>query len=91
MPVQPLICNYSPLCDYRRFSQLVDQSFCLFQIGRVEPFGEPPVDRREKIAGLLPFALIAPQPSLPGHCDAYAFAIKGHRFDPTELDTLRSE
>src|SRR5947209_4486539 len=23
-----------------------------------------------------------------GHCGAYALAIKGHRFDPTELDTL---
>ena len=27
-------------------SQLVEQRFCLFEIGRVEAFGEPAVDRR---------------------------------------------
>jgi hypothetical protein len=34
----------------------------LFQIARVEAFGEPAVNRSEKIAGLLPFALIVPEP-----------------------------
>ena len=42
--------------------QLVEQGLCLFQVARVEAFAEPAVDRREKLAGLLPFALIAPQP-----------------------------
>ena len=35
---------------------------CLLQIERVEAFGEPAVDRSEKIAGLLPLALITPEP-----------------------------
>ena len=34
--------------------QLVEQRLRLFQIERVEAFGEPAVDRSEKIAGLLP-------------------------------------
>jgi PDZ domain len=42
--------------------QLVEQSLGLFQIERVEAFGEPAIDRGEKIAGLLPLALIAPEP-----------------------------
>jgi hypothetical protein len=42
--------------------QLVEQGLSLFQVARVEAFAEPAVDRREKLAGLLPFALIAPQP-----------------------------
>ena len=32
------------------------------QIERVEALGEPAVDRSEKIAGLIPLALIAPEP-----------------------------
>src|SRR5689334_18059985 len=31
-------------------SQLVEQRLCLFEIGRVEAFGEPAVDRREQVA-----------------------------------------
>jgi hypothetical protein len=42
-----------------RSPQLVQEPLRLFQIGGVEAFGEPAVDRREKIAGLLSFALIA--------------------------------
>jgi hypothetical protein len=42
--------------------QLVERGLSLFQVARVEAFAEPAVDRREKLAGLLPFALIAPQP-----------------------------
>jgi hypothetical protein len=42
--------------------QLIKQRLRLFQVERVEAFGEPAVDRREKIASFLPFALIAPEP-----------------------------
>jgi len=44
--------------------QLVEQGLGLLQVERVEALGEPPVDRGEKIVGLLPFALITPK---PGH------------------------
>jgi hypothetical protein len=37
-------------------------AFALLQIARVEAFGKPTVDRSEKIAGLIPLALIAPEP-----------------------------
>ena len=47
----------------------------LLQIERVEAFGEPAVDRSEKFAGLIPLALIAPEPrhahrraQFPGFC-----------------------
>ena len=43
--------------------QLVKQGLGLFQIERVEAFGEPAVDRSEKIAGLIPLALTAPKVS----------------------------
>jgi hypothetical protein len=36
--------------------QLDEQSPGLLQIERVEPFGEPAVDRGEKIAGFIPLA-----------------------------------
>src|SRR4029077_5302880 len=36
--------------------------FSLLQIARVEAFGEPAVDRSEKIASLIPLTLIAPEP-----------------------------
>jgi hypothetical protein len=36
----------------------------LFQIERVEAFGEQVVDRSEKLAGLIPLALIAPEPPM---------------------------
>ena len=38
-------------------SQLVEQRLRLFQIERVEAFGEPAVDRSEKIASLIPWAI----------------------------------
>ena len=41
----------------------------LLQIERVKAFGEPAVDRSEKIAGLIPLALIAPEPR-NAHCGA---------------------
>src|SRR4029077_12255516 len=37
------------------------QPLRLPQIERIEPFREPAVDRREKIASLIPLALIAPE------------------------------
>jgi len=42
--------------------QLVKQGLSLLKIARVEAFGEPAIDRGEKIAGLIAFALIAPEP-----------------------------
>src|SRR5215469_4405591 len=39
----------------------------LLQIKRIEPFGEPAVDRSEKLASLIPLALIAPEPR-HAHC-----------------------
>ena len=43
-------------------SQFVEQRFCLFEVGGVEAFGEPAVDRREQVAGLGAAALLAAQP-----------------------------
>jgi hypothetical protein len=42
--------------------RLVEQRLGFLQIERVEAFGEPVVDRRQKIAGLLSLAVIAPEP-----------------------------
>jgi hypothetical protein len=42
--------------------QRVEQRTGLLQIERVEAFSEPVVNRSEKIAGLMPLALAAPQP-----------------------------
>ena len=44
--------------------QVVEQGLGLFQIERVEAFGEPAIDRSEKIAGVIPLGLIAPQPRM---------------------------
>ena len=46
-------------------AQLTEQSLGLLQIARVKPFGEPAVDRSEKLATLISLALIAPEPRLP--------------------------
>ena len=42
--------------------QLVEQNLGLFQVERVKPFGNPAVDRSEKLASLVPLALVAPEP-----------------------------
>ena len=42
--------------------QLVEQRLGLLQIERVEAFGEPAVDRSENFSGLIPLALIVPEP-----------------------------
>jgi hypothetical protein len=49
--------------------QLIQQGFGLFEVERVEAFGEPAVDRSEQIAGLIQFALITPEPR-HAHCGA---------------------
>jgi hypothetical protein len=49
--------------------QLIEQSLGLFQIARVKPFREPAVYRSEEIVGLIPLALIAPEPR-HAHCGA---------------------
>jgi hypothetical protein len=46
--------------------QLVQQGLGVLQIGGVEAFGEPAVDRGEEVAGLSAFALIAPQAGKAG-------------------------
>jgi hypothetical protein len=48
MPVEPLLCTYSPLRGDRRLSQFVEQRPGLFEVGGVEAFGEPGVDRGEE-------------------------------------------
>jgi hypothetical protein len=47
---------------HRSGVQLVEQRLSLFQIERVEAFGEPAENRSEKLAGVIPLALIAPKP-----------------------------
>src|SRR5258707_12286938 len=61
MPVEPLICTYSPLCGNRRLRQFVEQRLGLFQVGCVEAFGEPAVDRRQQIRCTRTFAAPGPQ------------------------------
>ena len=50
-------------------AQFLEQGLCLFQIKRVEAFGEPAVDRSEQFARLLRLPLIALQPG-HAHCGA---------------------
>jgi hypothetical protein len=64
MPVEPLLCTYSPLCGNRGLSQFVEQRLGLLQIERVEAFGEPAVDRREERVGFAGPALVAHQPRI---------------------------
>ena len=49
--------------------QLVEQLFGIFQIARVQPLGEPAVDWRKQIAGLITLALVALEPR-HAHCGA---------------------
>ena len=51
----------SPSSLARSRRQLVEQRLRLLQIERVEALGEPAVDRSEKLASLIPLALIAPE------------------------------
>jgi hypothetical protein len=45
---------------------LVEQRFGVFQDRRIEAFGEPAMDRGEKMVGPLPLALIAPEAGKAG-------------------------
>ena len=58
------LCSVANLSRPRApsYSQLVEQDLSLLQIERVEAFGEPAIDRSEKIAGVLPLAQIALEP-----------------------------
>jgi len=46
--------------DFSR-SKFVEQALSLLQIARVKPFSKPAVHRSEKLASLLPLALVAPE------------------------------
>src|SRR6516164_6236739 len=46
----------------RQSRQLLEQRLGLLQIARIKPFGEPAIDRREKVASCISLTLIAPQP-----------------------------
>src|SRR5215831_14786292 len=43
-------------------TKFVEQCLGVLQNGRIEPLGEPAVDRGEEIAGCIAFALLAPEP-----------------------------
>jgi hypothetical protein len=79
MPIANLPSAADP--SARSCPQLVEQGLGPLQIERVEAFGKPAVDPSEKFAGLIPFALIAPQPrhahrraQFPGLCLLLALA-----------------
>jgi hypothetical protein len=55
------------LCTSLIVLQLVEQSLGLLEIERVEAFGKPAVGRSEKLASLIPLALIKPEPR-HAHC-----------------------
>src|SRR5579864_6195878 len=55
-------CNKLSASNSLSVVQLVEQRLGLLEIARVEAFSEPAVDRREEIMGLVPLALIAPEP-----------------------------
>ena len=49
--------------------KLTKQNLRVFQIERIEAFGEPAIDRSKKLASLIPFPLVAPEPR-HAHCCA---------------------
>jgi hypothetical protein len=46
-----------------RSGQLLQQDLGFLQVGGVKALGEPAVDQREQLTGLLPLALLLPQPA----------------------------
>jgi len=46
----------------RLAAQFVEERFCLLEIGGIEAFGEPAIDRREKVAGFNVLVLVATEP-----------------------------
>ena len=67
--VSPTQAFYREVATSTLRCECVKQRLGLLQIERVEAFGEPAVDRSEKLAGLIPLALIAPEPR-HAHCGA---------------------
>ncbi len=49
-----------------RLSKLIQQCLSLLQIGRVEPLGEPGINRRQKISGLCDPVVVSPHTSEAG-------------------------
>jgi Family of unknown function (DUF6166) len=70
-----------------------EQRFCLPQITRVEPFGEPAVDRSEKLARLLPLALIVMLVAARSSCDfaCCSFAFFGSADGDTRALPIRHD
>jgi hypothetical protein len=60
--------------------QRVEQRLCLFEIGCVEAFGEPAVNRREQVAGFGVAALVAAEPGEARHGSS-GLAISGRVLD----------
>src|ERR671918_692275 len=48
--------------------QRVEQRLGVLKVRRVEALGEPAVDRREEVVGLVPPALVSPQAGQAGRC-----------------------
>jgi hypothetical protein len=46
-----------------RSGQLVQQGFCLLQVGGVKALGESGIDRRQQLSGFSALALLLPQPT----------------------------
>ena len=59
--VEPLICCYLSFSGNGRLSQFVEQRLSLFEVGRIEPFGKPTIDRGEQCHRLLRPSLLSPQ------------------------------
>jgi hypothetical protein len=51
----------APVAYSATITKLVEQRLGVLQDWRVQPFGEPAVDRREKITGFRALALVAPE------------------------------
>jgi hypothetical protein len=67
--VSPAQAFYREVATSTLRCECVKQSLRLLQIARIEAFLKPAVDRSEKLASLLPFTLIAPEPR-HAHCRA---------------------
>src|ERR1700720_253837 len=74
VPVSPLSMA-NEVCEGRESVWLlverIQQRLRLSQIGRVEAFGEPAVDWREKVAGFGVTALVAPEPGEARSCTQF--------------------
>jgi hypothetical protein len=64
----PFPKSHDPAAAWSRETrgQFVEERFCLLQVWRVAALGEPGIDGREEVVGLLPLAPIAPEP-----CEAH--------------------